>query len=217
VTARRELYWLVYSVVVAIPILVITYASLTDPVSKYTRVFLASILQFTAGATFYSGAYRSLKNRSTNMDVLVSVGISAAYFYSMIATLLPSAFAEGKVFFETPALLISFIRCGKWLEARAKRSANEALEKLLSLQAPSATLVGDGKERRVPVSEVEGRKRADRTPLTAWVPDPPYASALVLLLPFVVGCEDFGHGYRLIAACVRCHNADRVYPTVSFA
>jgi len=155
VTARRELYWLVYSVVVAIPILVITYASLTDPASKYTRVFLASILQFTAGATFYSGAYRSLKNRSTNMDVLVSVGISAAYFYSMIATLLPSAFAEGKVFFETPALLISFIRCGKWLEARAKRSANEALEKLLSLQAPSATLVGDGKERRVPVSEVE--------------------------------------------------------------
>jgi Cu+-exporting ATPase len=153
-TARRELYWLLYSVVVAIPILVITYASLSDPVSRYARIFLATLLQFTAGATFYSGAYRSLKNRSTNMDVLVSLGISAAYFYSMSVTFLPSVFAGGKLFFETPALLISFIRCGKWLEARARHSANRALEKLLDLQAPTATVVSDGEERRLPVSEV---------------------------------------------------------------
>ncbi|NQT84820.1 HAD-IC family P-type ATPase, partial [bacterium] len=104
---------------------------------------------------FYSGAYRSLKNRSANMDVLVSIGISAAYFYSMTATFLPSVFTSGKLFFETPALLITFIRCGKWLEARARHSANKALEALLTLQAPSATVLTDGEEKNVPVSEVE--------------------------------------------------------------
>lgn len=85
----------------------------------------------------------------------MSIGISAAYFYSMLVTFLPSAFAGGKLFFETPALLIAFIRCGKWLEARARHSANKALEKLLNLQAPEATVLADGRERRVSVSEVQ--------------------------------------------------------------
>jgi len=89
------------------------------------------------------------------MDVLVSIGISAAYSYSIAATFLPSVFTASEHFFETPALLISFIRCGKWLEARARHSANKALEKLLSLEAPSATVVSDGQEKTVPVSEVQ--------------------------------------------------------------
>jgi len=89
------------------------------------------------------------------MDVLVSVGISAAYFYSMFVTFFPSFFDGGKLFFETPALLISFIRCGKWLEAKARHSANKALEKLLHLQAPSAVVIEDGKETIVPVPQVE--------------------------------------------------------------
>ena len=127
---------------------------LTDPVSKVVLILLATILQFTAGATFYAGAYRSLKNRSTNMDVLVSIGISAAYFFSMAATFFPSLLETGKLFFETPALLISFIRCGKWLEAKARHAANKALESLLNLQAPSAVLLTDGEEKKVPVSDV---------------------------------------------------------------
>jgi Cu+-exporting ATPase len=88
------------------------------------------------------------------MDVLVSVGISAAYFYSMFATLFPTLFVGAKLFFETPALLISFIRCGKWLEAKARHSANKALETLLDLQAPSAVVVGGEGEVTVPVSQV---------------------------------------------------------------
>jgi len=88
------------------------------------------------------------------MDVLVSMGISAAYVYSLLTTFLPSSFVGGEHFFETPALLISFIRCGKWLEARARHSANRALEKLLSLQAPAATVILDGDEKSIPASEV---------------------------------------------------------------
>jgi Cu+-exporting ATPase len=89
------------------------------------------------------------------MDVLVSIGISAAYVYSLLTTFLPSLFTGGEHFFETPALLITFIRCGKWLEARARYSANKALEKLLSLQVPTATVISDGQERTVPVSQVK--------------------------------------------------------------
>ncbi len=96
-----------------------------------------------------------MKNRSTNMDVLVSIGISAAYVYSLLATFFPSVFTGSEHFFETPALLVSFIRCGKWLEAKARHSANKALEKLLSLQAPWAIVVVDGQEKRIPASQVQ--------------------------------------------------------------
>ena len=94
---------------------------------------LATIVQFTAGLTFYRGAYHA-RNRSTNMDVLVAMGITAAYGYSVMTTF-PHIFFEGDTFFDTSALLITFVRFGKYLEAKAKGRAGQALKRLLELQA----------------------------------------------------------------------------------
>jgi Cu+-exporting ATPase len=115
------------------------------------NLLLATAVQFSAGLTFYRGAWSSIKNRSANMDVLVALGTSAAYFYSLLAyfgLLGP----HREVFFETSAMLIAFIRLGKYLEARARGKAGEALKKLLHLQADKARLVTDAGEKDVPAS-----------------------------------------------------------------
>jgi Cu+-exporting ATPase len=115
------------------------------------NLLLATAVQFTAGLAFYRGAWSSIKNRSANMDVLIALGTSAAYFYSLLAyfgLLGP----HREVFFETSAMLIAFIRLGKYLEARARGKAGEALKKLLHLQADKARLVTDAGEKEVPAS-----------------------------------------------------------------
>ncbi len=151
---RSTLYWLLYSVGLTIPILIIMYTSIAGPFAPYVLFVLTTILQFTAGWTFYSGAYHSLKNRFANMDVLVALGISAAYLYSVAVTFFPQMMPSSHLFYETSALLIVFIRFGKTLEARAKGRASRALKKLLELQADRARLLVDGQEREVAASEV---------------------------------------------------------------
>ncbi len=151
---KREFYWLLYSVALTIPILVIMYTGIMGAATVYALFGLTTILQFSAGFIFYSGSYHSLRNRSANMDVLIALGISAAYLYSVMVTFLPSLFPSSHVFYETSALLICFVRFGKMLEARAKGRASQALRKLLELQADRARIVIDGEERDVAASEV---------------------------------------------------------------
>ena len=151
---KTELYWLLYSVGLTIPIIFIMYTRLAGPATAYWLFALTTLLQFTAGFTFYRGAYKSLSNRSANMDVLVALGISAAYLYSVMVTFLPSIMPAGHTFYETSAMLICFIRFGKMLEARAKGRAGRALQKLLELQADRARLIIDGEEREVGASEI---------------------------------------------------------------
>ncbi len=151
---RRELYWLLYSVALTIPILVLTYTGLIGSGRAYALFALTTILQFTAGFIFYSGSYHSLKNKSANMDVLIALGISAAYLYSVAVTFFPSAMPASHLFYETSALLICFVRFGKMLEARAKGRASRALRKLLELQADRARLLTDEGEREVAASDV---------------------------------------------------------------
>jgi Cu+-exporting ATPase len=122
--------------------------------TMYTMFVLASIVQFTAGQTFYRSAYHSLKNHTANMDVLVALGITAAYGYSVMTTF-PSVFFEGPTFFDTSALLITFVRFGKYLEARAKGRAGAALKRLLELQADKARILVAGQEKEVAASSVE--------------------------------------------------------------
>jgi Cu+-exporting ATPase len=117
------------------------------------NLLLATAVQFSAGLIFYRGAWSAIKNRSANMDVLVALGTSAAYFYSLLAyfgLLGP----HREVFFETSAMLIAFIRLGKYLEARARGKAGEALKKLLHLQADKARVVTEDGEKDVPASVV---------------------------------------------------------------
>jgi Cu+-exporting ATPase len=112
---------------------------------------LATPVQFYVGRQYYVGAYKSLRNGSANMDVLVALGSSVAYFYSVIIML---DLLPGHVYFETAAVIITLIILGKYLEARAKGRTSEAIKKLMSLRAKTARVVRDGLETDIPVDDV---------------------------------------------------------------
>jgi Cu+-exporting ATPase len=115
---------------------------------------LATPVQFYTGRDFYTGGWRSVRAGSTNMDVLVALGSSAAYFYSLAVLVLPGIGAH--VYFETSAMIITLIKLGKLLEARAKGQASAAIKKLMDL-APKTAHVEDenGHERDVPADHVK--------------------------------------------------------------
>lgn len=119
---------------------------------------LATPVQFYVGWDYYVGAYKSLRNGSANMDVLVAMGSSVAYFYS-IAVLLARTFWDSTalgdhVYFETSAVIITLIVLGKLLEARAKGRTSEAIKQLIGLQAKTARVVRNGQEQDIPIAEV---------------------------------------------------------------
>jgi len=119
---------------------------------------LASPVQFYVGWDYYRGAYKALRNRSANMDLLIAMGSSAAYAYSVFVTvaLTVGYLAWGDhVHFETAALIITLIKLGKLLEARAKVKTSEAIRKLMQLQPATARVILDGNEVEIPVGEVE--------------------------------------------------------------
>ncbi|HOI17685.1 MAG TPA: heavy metal translocating P-type ATPase [Geobacteraceae bacterium] len=144
--------WFLFSLVASLPIMATMFVH-EHPVAGWVGFILATLVQFSAGLTFYRGSWYALKNRGANMDVLIALGTSAAYFYSVFAFF--GAFGgHGAVFFETSAMLITFIRLGKYLESRARGRAGDALKKLLRLQADKARLVTDTGEREVAASTV---------------------------------------------------------------
>ncbi len=126
-----------------------------DPmmVAKYLAFAFATPVQFYAGAQFYRGFWHALKRRTGNMDTLIAIGTSAAYFYSLAATFVP-ALESQPVFYETAALLITFVLLGKLLEASAKGKTSDAIKKLMGLAAKTARVVRGGLEIDIPVEEV---------------------------------------------------------------
>ncbi len=114
---------------------------------------LATPVQFYAGSEFYKGAFGALRNKVANMDVLIVLGSSAAYFYSTLATFIPN-FSE-QVFFESSALIITFVLLGRFLEAKAKIKTGDAIRKLAKLQPKKARVVRNGKEVEVPAEEIK--------------------------------------------------------------
>ncbi len=123
-----------------------------EPWVNWLMFLLATPVQFYVGWQYYVGAYKSLRNRSANMDVLISMGSSVAYIYSLFVTL---GALPGHVYFETSAVIITLIRLGKYLEAKAKGRTSEAIKKLMGLRAKTARVVRDGEELAVPVDDVE--------------------------------------------------------------
>ncbi len=114
---------------------------------------LAAPVQFYAGAGFYAGTLRALKNRAADMDVLVALGSSAAFFYSAAVLILPQA--HGHAYFETSAVIITLIRLGKLLESSAKGKASRAIRGLIDLAPATASVEGeDGSESRVPAASL---------------------------------------------------------------
>jgi P-type Cu+ transporter len=122
-----------------------------EPWVNWVMFTLATPVQFYVGWQYYIGAYKSLRNRSANMDVLIAMGSSVAYFYSVVVTL---GYLPGHVYFETSAVIITLIRLGKYLEARAKGRTSEAIRKLMGLRAKSAHIIREGVELELPVDDV---------------------------------------------------------------
>ncbi len=124
---------------------------------NYLMFALATPVQFFVGRDFYLGAYRSLRSRFANMDVLVTMSTSVAYFFSVAVMLLLSAGSEmlgQHVYFETSATIISLVMVGHWIESRAKTRTNGAITSLLNLQAKNARVLRDGMEVDLPIQDV---------------------------------------------------------------
>ncbi len=113
---------------------------------------LATPVQFYVGWQYYEGAAKALRNRTANMDVLVALGSSVAYLYSVFVTL---RIAPGHVYFETAAAIITLIVLGKLLEARAKGQTSEAIKRLIGLRPKTARVIHDGEEIEVPIDSVQ--------------------------------------------------------------
>ncbi len=122
-----------------------------QPWFGWLMLALATPVQFYVGWQYYAGAYKALRSRSANMDVLIAMGSSTAYFYSLFVLLRGIG---GHMYFETAAVIITLIRLGKFLEARAKGRTSEAIKKLMGLRAKAAHVVRSGLEAEVPVDEV---------------------------------------------------------------
>lgn len=112
---------------------------------------LATPVQFYVAKDYYMGAYKALRNGSANMDVLIVMGSSAAYFYSVAVVL---GFIPGHVYFETSSVIITLIKLGKYLEARAKGRTSEAIKKLMGLRAKTARVIRDAQEIEISTDEV---------------------------------------------------------------
>lgn len=152
---RRRM--LVFAIAFSLPFLVMMLAELLDlalphwMMSPLVQLMLATPVQFIAGFTFYRGAYFALKNGMANMDVLVALGTSAAYFYSLIAVIM--ALHTG-LYFETSAVLITLVLLGKYLESLAKGRTSEAIKKLMGLAPRTARVIREGQEMDIPTEQV---------------------------------------------------------------
>ncbi len=125
---------------------------LMDP---WVQLALATPVQFIIGWQFYVSAFKALRDQSANMDVLVVMGTSAAYFYSVYQAIITNGeHHQAHLYFETSAVLITLILLGKLFEAKAKGRSSEAIKKLMGLQAKTALVVRNGAEKEIPIEEV---------------------------------------------------------------
>jgi Cu+-exporting ATPase len=122
------------------------------PWMNWLMLALATPVQFYVGWQYYVGAYKALSNRNANMDVLIAMGSSVAYFYSLFVVF---GLVHGHLYLETAAVIITLIRLGKFLEARAKGRTSDAIKKLMGLRAVTARVVRSGVEMDIPVENVE--------------------------------------------------------------
>ncbi|MFC1607280.1 heavy metal translocating P-type ATPase [Candidatus Latescibacterota bacterium] len=158
---RRELRVLVAGIIFTVPLFILSMSrdfSLIghwahEPWVNWLFWFLATPVQFYTGWGFYTGGFKSIRNGSANMDVLVALGSSTAYFYSM--ALLVTSGLGSHVYFETSAMIITLIKVGKLLEAVAKGRASRAIRKLMDLAPQIAHRETDGIERDIPVEQVQ--------------------------------------------------------------
>jgi len=151
---------LIFSVAVTIPVVLYSNARFLPfslpmlPIDNFVPLLLfvlSTPVHFLVGHRFFTGAYKAIKNKNPNMDVLVTLGTSAAYFYSVYVTF----FGEGKLYYTTAVSLMVFLILGKLLEAIAKGRTSAAIRKLMGLRAKTARIIRNGYETEVPVEDVQ--------------------------------------------------------------
>ncbi len=144
----------IFSIICSFPLLVLAMFFGEEPIpyQAYIMFILATPIQFYIGYPFYKSALTALKNKSANMDTLIMLGTSAAYFFSVYTILFnPSGFQ----YFEAAAVIITLVLLGKYLEAIAKGKTSEAIKKLMTLGAKKATIIRNGKELVISIDDVQ--------------------------------------------------------------
>ncbi len=127
--------------------------------SPFFLLLLTTYIQLVPGWRFYKNSYKVLKNKSADMNVLVAMGTTAAWFYSGAMTLFPSQLTEMgfpyQLYYDVTTVITTLILLGRYFEAKAKGQTSTAIKKLMSLQAKTARIVRDGEELELPVEEVQ--------------------------------------------------------------
>lgn len=139
----------IVSISITLIIFVLAFSNfIQDEISKYIMFFLASIVQFYCGASFYKLSYKSIKNKNYDMNVLVALGTSAAYFYSTFVVFFPFLFPEHLrfMYFDGAVVIISFVLLGRYLEENSKQKASGFLKKLMTLAPTYANLLLENNE-----------------------------------------------------------------------
>lgn len=162
---KKQLRRFIFSAILTLPLFwsMVTHFEFTSwmwmphaLMNPWVQLAFATPVQFIVGAPFYVGAYKALRNKSANMDVLVALGTSAAYFYSIYLGI--EAMRTGTVmpdlYFETAAVIITLIVLGKLFEARAKGKTSQAIKQLLGLQVKEATVLRNGQTETIPLERV---------------------------------------------------------------
>jgi len=150
---KKLKFKLIIGTVLAVPIFLIGmfFSEFFQPFTNIILWALATPVQFYIGSQFYKGAWGALKNKTSNMDTLIVLGTSAAYFYSVYAVL----FNQGHQYFEAAAVLITLVILGKYLESVAKGKTSEAIKKLVGLSPKIAIVIREGKEIKIPIDDVK--------------------------------------------------------------
>ncbi|MEC1684048.1 copper-exporting P-type ATPase CopA [Bacillus mojavensis] len=162
---RQQTARLIFSAILSFPLLwaMVSHFTFTSFIwvpdlflNPWMQFALATPVQFLIGWPFYVGAYKALRNKSANMDVLVALGTTAAYAYSLYLTIqsLGSHGHTDGLYYETSAILLTLILLGKLFETKAKGRSSDAIKKLMKLQAKTAAVVRDGQEQIIPIDEV---------------------------------------------------------------
>jgi Cu+-exporting ATPase len=153
----------VFAAVLAAAVLVLTFGefipvlrAIPHQLNWIILFVLTTPVLFWSGSRFFVGAWSAFRHRTADMNTLIALGTGAAYLYSTVATFLPGLLPEGlrAVYFDTTAIIVALILMGQVLEARAKGQTNEAIRKLMGLQAKTARVVRNGQELDIPVEEV---------------------------------------------------------------
>jgi P-type Cu+ transporter len=153
VIRKRNL--LILGIVLTVPVVILSMFFMNRfPGEDYLLLVLTTPVWAVVGWEFHRGALKSLRHGSANMDTLVSLGSTAAYLLSVVATFFPHIVGP-VTFYDTTALIVTLIFLGKYLEVRAKGQTNEAIKKLIGLQAHTAHVVHGGQEVELPIEQVQ--------------------------------------------------------------